>query len=185
MTKKHLQMNLIHRTEIALSRDWHNDVCTLDWLTCRSWWQKKTYNVQFKSGTRVFGSISACLLTYKHSRSCLTHSCPWARSCVNFTSWLDNLREKEKSASPVPVSYEIKWLAKLSRKKLEFPFEVLEVFDDLFWLRGQEAGEGRSERKRDRGPWISDITNDWFSYLSVCANDPGCHSWVNSLWHTN
>lgn len=127
----------------------------------------------------MFGSISACLLAYKHSRGWLTHSRPWARSCVSFTSWLNNLREEEKSASPVPVSYEIKWLAKLSRKKLQFPFEVLEVFDDLFWLQGQEAGEGRSEQKRDRGPWISDVTNDWFSYLSVCANDPGCHSWVN------
>ena len=137
--------------------------------------------MQFKSGTRVFGSISACLPAYKHSRGWLTHSRPWAQSCVNFTGWLNNLREEDKGASPVPVSYEMKWRAHLSCIKLrkEFPFEVLEVFDDLFWLRGQDVGEGRSERKRDRGPWISDVTNDWFSYLSVCANDPGWHSRVN------
>lgn len=60
------KINPILRTVLALTKDWNSAVCTLDWLTCRLGAGGNSLvvisyenHLQFSSGTRVFGFISA------------------------------------------------------------------------------------------------------------------------------
>lgn len=170
---------------LAQSKDWNNDVCTVGWLTCRSGKNNSLLlfisenHLQFKSGPRVFGFISASLLCYLHSSGWLTHSCPRGWSRRNFMSLLKNLRKevfylvlearcvlwnetKKESANS--------WLARWSRKKKRSYFKCW----GYCMIYSEQAAWTESRREGGVSEWVKEWPQTLKSDMAVTTDSVIC-----------
>ncbi len=200
--KKCLQINLILRTVWALSKDWNNDVCTLDWLTCRSrgkktlWCSalKTMYSSNQGQAECLASSLPVCFATYTAVNDWLTAAHGLAAVGILWACWIIRAR-KRKLFHLVLEACLVLWndikrdwqTADLYSCHVKSRVPILSVGNVAWFIQTVRAESWRGEEWAKEWPRTLNFwhhCNDWFGSFSLCKytvfRDPGCHSCVKS-----